>query len=188
MLKEFFSIPIYPDNENYRRELFKDTKITERSCLLDGHFCKYPVIFLSLKVWRYLLLQTVLLICSFFVLSYQDCDVVTWSDMQATICKKLADLYKEHEYIYDKLDKYERLNFDQIRFGKLQLEITKDALVDLSNYLRTYHRRRCIVLIDEYDHPMEIAYQHQYYEEARRFFSSLFEALLKVSICYSCLP
>ena len=57
MLKEFFSIPIHPDNENYHRELFKDTKIMkEKSDLFDDYFCKYPVIFLSLKVWHYLLL------------------------------------------------------------------------------------------------------------------------------------
>lgn len=53
MLRDFFSIPIHPDNEDYRRELFVDTKIMERSDHFDKHFCKYPVIFLSLKVWYY---------------------------------------------------------------------------------------------------------------------------------------
>ena len=51
MLRDFFSIPIHPDNEDYRRELFVDTKIMkERPNLFDDYFCKYPVIFLSLKV------------------------------------------------------------------------------------------------------------------------------------------
>ncbi len=51
MLRDFFSIPIHPDNKDYRRELFKDTKIMkERPELFDDYFCKYPVIFLSLKV------------------------------------------------------------------------------------------------------------------------------------------
>ena len=57
MLRDFFSIPIHPDNEDYRRELFNDTKIMGRLDLFDKHFCKYPVIFLSLKVWCYLLLR-----------------------------------------------------------------------------------------------------------------------------------
>ena len=115
------------------------------------------------------------------MLPYQDCDGETWSNMQATFCKKLAGLYKEHEYVYDKLDKYEKLNFDKIRSGILQYEITKDALVDLSKYLKSYHRNKCIVLIDEYDHPLDVAYRYQYYKEARGFFASLFGALLKVS-------
>jgi hypothetical protein len=56
MLRDFFSIPVHPDNEDYRRELFVDTKIMkERPNLFVDYFCKYPVIFLSLKVC-YLLL------------------------------------------------------------------------------------------------------------------------------------
>ena len=101
--------------------------------------------------------------------------------MQATLCKKLAGLYKEHKYVYDKLDEYEKLNFDKVHSGILQYAITKDALVDLSKYLKDYHKKKCIVLIDEYDHTLDIAYRYQYYEEARGFFASLFGALLKVS-------
>jgi len=101
--------------------------------------------------------------------------------MQATLCKKLAELYKKHEYVYYKLDTYEKSNFDKIRSGILQYEITKDALVDLSKYLKSYHRNKCIVLIDEYDHPLDVAYRYQYYKEACGFFASLFGALLKVS-------
>ena len=51
MLRDFFSIPIHLDNEDYRCELFKDTKIMGRLDLFDNYFFKYPVIFLSLKVW-----------------------------------------------------------------------------------------------------------------------------------------
>jgi hypothetical protein len=51
MLRDFFSIPIHPDNEDYRRELYKDTKVMkEKPDLFDEYFCKHPVIFLSLKV------------------------------------------------------------------------------------------------------------------------------------------
>ncbi|CAG8751825.1 1513_t:CDS:2, partial [Gigaspora rosea] len=98
MLKEFFSIPIYPDNENYRYELFRDTKIAERSCLFESHFCKYPVIFLSLK-------------------GFDDCD--TWLKMEALLCHKLALLYQEHEYIYDILNGYEKLQFNNMSSGKM---------------------------------------------------------------------
>jgi len=56
MLRDFFSIPIHPDNKDYRRELFKGTKIMGRPDILENYFCEYPVIFLSLKVWCYLLL------------------------------------------------------------------------------------------------------------------------------------
>jgi hypothetical protein len=121
MLKEFFSVPIYPD---YRHELFRDTKITERSDLFDGHFYKYPVIFLSLKVWCYLLLCTAnrfvdLCIFTFLFQGFDGCD--TWFNMRDLLCEKLASLYKEHRYINDILDNYEKSRFNKIRSGDLNM-------------------------------------------------------------------
>ncbi|RGB31707.1 hypothetical protein C1646_708301 [Rhizophagus diaphanus] len=181
MLKEFFSIPIYPDNENYRRELFRDTKITEHvysivtfaSIRLSSYLSRYGVI-------CFCTLQTVLLICLFFTFLFQGFDTCdTWLKMEALLCQELASLYKEHFYINDILDGYEKLRFNKILSGDFEHAVIIKSLEHLSKYLRTYHRRRCIVLVDEYDHPMEIAYRYHYYEEARGFFSSLFGALLK---------
>ena len=90
-------------------------------------------------------------------------------------------LYKNYNYVYDKLDPYEKTRFSQIRSEDENYKRMYDALVDLSRYLKTYHRSKCIVLIDEYDHPLDVAYRYQYYDEARGFFASLFGALLKVS-------
>ena len=147
---------------------------------LSLYLSRYGVgLFLQLNF----LLQTVLLIhLFFFMFICQDCDGTTWLEMQNALCKKLAELYDEHEYVYNKLSKFEKRHFDQIYSGILQYEITKDALVDLSKYLKNYHNKRCIVLIDEYDHPLNTAYHEGFYREARSFFASLFGALLKVNI------
>ncbi|PKC01269.1 DUF1703-domain-containing protein [Rhizophagus irregularis] len=158
MLRDFFSIPIHPDNKKYRRELFVDMKIMEKQSLFDTHFCKYPVIFLSLK-------------------NFDGCE--TWSKMKIKLFGMFAMLYKNHNYVYDKLDPYEKTRFSQIRSEDENCKRMDDVLVDLSRYLKDYHGKECIVLIDEYDHPLDIAYRYQYYEEARGFFASLFGALLK---------
>ena len=99
----------------------------------------------------------------------------------------LATLYKNHSYVYDRLDQYEKTRFCQIRSEDENCKRIDDALVDLSIHLKEYHRSKCIVLIDEYDHPLDIAYRYGYYEEARGFFASLFGALLKVSIYFDCI-
>lgn len=55
MLENFFACPIEPDNKEHRQELFIGSKIwNEKRELFDEHFCKYPVISLSLKVQSYL--------------------------------------------------------------------------------------------------------------------------------------
>ncbi|RIA88776.1 AAA-ATPase-like domain-containing protein [Glomus cerebriforme] len=69
--------------------------------------------------------------------------------------------------------------FDSISSGKFEDDVTEDALFYLFKYLKDYHKNKCIVLIDEYNYPLDIAYQYQYYEKARDFFASLFEAFLK---------
>jgi hypothetical protein len=102
--------------------------------------------------------------------------------MKALLCQELASLYKEHGYINNILNDYEKLQFNKILSGDFEHTIIIKSLEYLSKYLRTYHKKKCIVLVDEYDHPMEIAYQYQYYKKARNFFSFLFEALFKVNI------
>ncbi|CAG8654079.1 950_t:CDS:2 [Funneliformis mosseae] len=69
-------------------------------------------------------------------------------------------------YVYDKLDPYEKTRFSQIRSEDENCRLIYDALVDLSGYLTDFHRSKCIVLIDEYDHPLVVDYRYQYYEEA----------------------
>ena len=104
--------------------------------------------------------------------------------MQDKLRKKLAELYNKYRYVYDvydELNHFEKENFDLILKGNLKDKVMEDALIDLSRHLKNHHQNKCIVLIDEYDHPLEVAYRYQYYEEARGFFTSLFGALLKVS-------
>ncbi|RHZ77833.1 hypothetical protein Glove_172g41 [Diversispora epigaea] len=45
-------------------------------------------------------------------------------------------------------------------------------------YLRQHYKKQCIVLIDEYDSPMECAYNEGYYKEANYFFKDMFSSLL----------
>jgi hypothetical protein len=191
MLKDFFSIPIHPDNVDYRRELFKDTKIMkERPNFFDDYFCKYPVIFFSFKVWSYLLYLTINIYESsylfpFFCQDYETCK--TWSMMQDQLCQQLITLYKKHQYVYDKISYSipNKSRFESIISGKFKHGITNNALLYLSKYLNDFHKSRCIILIDEYDHPLDVAYRNQYYEKAHGFFASLFGALLKVNTYYS---
>jgi hypothetical protein len=105
--------------------------------------------------------------------------------MQALLCEKLASLYEEHRYISDTLNDFEKSQFNKIRSGDFETETTINSLIKLSKYLKDYHGNKCIVLIDEYDYPLNVAYQYQYYEKAHGFFACLFGELLKVSTHYS---
>jgi hypothetical protein len=105
--------------------------------------------------------------------------------MKDAVCGTVRSLYKEHSYLINDsvtmLDKPDIERFELIR-GESNYPRVEDTLLELSAHLARHHREKCIILIDEYDHPMDVAYRKGYYEEARDFFSALMGKLLKVNI------
>ncbi|CAG8481264.1 8248_t:CDS:2, partial [Diversispora eburnea] len=71
----------------------------------------------------------------------------------------------EHRYLIK--DLYQRILEGDLTYSESVLVF---ALKELSIYLRNYYKERCIVLIDEYDSPMECAYNNGYYKNANEFF------------------
>ena len=57
------------------------------------------------------------------------------------------------------------------------------AIKTLSKFLKQHHGKNAIILIDEYDVPLENAYSRGYYEEMVSFIRSLFESALKTNDC-----
>jgi hypothetical protein len=78
--------------------------------------------------------------------------------MKIKLFGMLAGLYEEHSYVSESLSEYKNKRFNQIRSEDDNCKRVYDALVELSKYLKDYHKSKCIVLIDEYDHPLDVAY------------------------------
>ncbi|MGN0483838.1 MAG: AAA family ATPase, partial [Lachnospiraceae bacterium] len=91
--------------------------------------------------------------------------------------------YDRHKYVLngDQLSEKEKEKYRQI------LEETADAgdyataLKWLSFYLKKYHEKNVIILIDEYDVPLENAYFRDFYDQMVDFIRSLFESALKTN-------
>ena len=56
----------------------------------------------------------------------------------------LAGLYEEHKYVFESLSKYQNKRFNQIRSEDENCKRMYDALVELSKYLKDYHKSKCI--------------------------------------------
>ena len=71
------------------------------------------------------------------------------------------------------------------RFRKVSAEmedtIASDSLNALSNYLSRYYGRKVIILLDEYDTPMQEAYVYGYWREIVEFIRTLFNATFKTN-------
>jgi hypothetical protein len=106
------------------------------------------------------------------------------------IHNRISLLFRDHLYLLDsnKFDLYTKKQFQSI--VNCEERYTQTSLKFLSQLLTKYHGSPCIVLIDEYDAPLECAYNndsddktdegYKYLIKAKTFFGALFSGLLKV--------
>ncbi|NFS29246.1 AAA family ATPase [Clostridium botulinum] len=145
------------ENNSY---LFENLNIMEAGEEYVSHMGQYPVINLSLKSAKQ----------PNFELAY------------ISIARRIAEEYKRHEYIL----KSENLKNEKERFLKILKEQGDegdytDSIFFLSQCLEKYHNKKVIILIDEYDVPLENAFFEGFYDKIIAFLRSLFESALKTN-------
>ena len=155
MLYYFFSI-----KEKENAYLFNDLYISKNKEALE-HQNKYPTIFISLKEMKNLTFDAQ--ISSFSSIIYEllekNLEILSASQLTDATKKKLNSLHDETTSIED----------------------LKFSLRVISNALYTHYHQKVIVLIDEYDVPLQSAYQNNYYDEMVDFLRSVFSSALKTN-------
>ena len=150
MLKYFFDVREAEEN----RKLFKGLEIQKSSYFKEQG--KYPVIFISMK----------------------DIKEMSFDRAITEVKNLLSSLYNQFEFIREKLNENELIEFNNIWLEKNDNNLRK-ALLNLAIFLQKYYQKKVIVLIDEYDTPLVSAYRYGYYREAKNFFSGLYGSVLK---------
>ena len=150
MLKYFYDIEKNTEN----RKLFDGLYISNSLAMSEQG--KYPVIFLSFK----------------------DVKADSSLEMMENIAILMKNLYDKFEYIREKLNQSNLMEFDEIWLKKDNANL-RGALLNLCSYLKEYYNQDVILLIDEYDTPMVSAYEHGYYDEIKMFFTTLYGSALK---------
>lgn len=155
MLYYFFSI-----KEKENAYLFDGLNITKNKDALK-HQNKYPTIFISLKEMKSLTFDAQ--ISSFSNVIYE----LLEKNLEILSSDQLSDTIKD---ILNKLHNRSSC-----------IEDLKISLRVITNALYTYYQQKVIVLIDEYDVPLQAAYQNNYYEEMVEFLRSVFSSALKTN-------
>lgn len=155
MLYYFFSI-----KEKENAYLFDGLNISKNKDALK-HQNKYPTIFISLKEMKSLTFDAQ--ISSFSNVIYE----LLEKNLEILSSDQLSDTTKD---ILKKLHNRSSI-----------VEDLKISLRVITNALYTYYQQKVIVLIDEYDVPLQAAYQNNYYEEMVEFLRSVFSSALKTN-------
>ena len=154
MIKCFFSNEYRDRGDLFEGlDILKDEKYRE----LQG---TYPVIFLS------------------FAAIKQN----NYQDTIAKIKKIICSLYQSFIFLkdWDGLTDEEKNNVKRI--SEDMSDVTaQSAINELSNYLSRYYGKKVIILLDEYDTPMQEAYVNGYWEELVAFTRSLFNSTFKTN-------
>ena len=97
--------------------------------------------------------------------------------------KTIAEEFRRHRYVCREniLESDEKQRFQDIIEGIADPDDYATALAFLSRCLRKYHESNVVILIDEYDVPMENAYFRGFYDQMMDFIRSLFESALKTN-------
>ena len=98
------------------------------------------------------------------------------------ICHILTNLYSANRFLMEQgiLDAQERLFFQSVSADMDNMTATM-AIHQLSLYLSRYYGKKVIILLDEYDTPMQEAYVHGYWDEMASFMRSMFNSTFKTN-------
>ena len=142
-------------------ELFQDLKIWKE----EGYrqYCgKYPVIYISFKDIKY---------------NY-------WKDSLEAIQMLISDEYKNHKYLVsaDSFEENELEYFNNIITQKVTISDVVISLKKLTEYLYKHHKERVVIIIDEYDTPIECSYVKGFYTELIDFMKNFLGGCLKDNV------
>ena len=152
MLRSFFEI-------GTDKSLFDGLYISQNKSLCDEHMGKYPVIFLTLK----------------------GVEGLTFAKAKSMLSEIIKDEADRH-YILNSsetLTSVDRESFMKILTGNE--ENIENSLKTLSRLLYKHYGQKVVILIDEYDVPLDKAYQNGYYHEMVSLIRGLFGQALKTN-------
>jgi hypothetical protein len=152
MLRYFFE-----KVDSSREGLFHDLAIWQQGETYTRHQGKYPVMFLTFK----------------------DVKCSKWADCEVELRRVIADEYRKHQYVLDILDEDMQKEYRDIMRLAATDSAYRNSLKNLTVWLERYYGQRVVILIDEYDTPIQQGYLYDYYDDVIGFMRIFLSGALK---------
>ncbi len=152
-INEFFNIENKEENQN----LFKGLYIQKSKYIEEQG--KYPVIKMNLKSLQ----------------------ATNWETMYEQMQEEIRQLFESKRYVTSILNDQEKELFEKFTGKKAAQSEYEQSIKILSQYMKRYYNKNTILLIDEYDVPIQKGYMQGFYKEVINFIKNLFHNSLKTN-------
>lgn len=170
------------------RRFGKTLNMSMTECFFSNKYAGRSDLFEGLSIWeekspdgeyRYRKLQGIFPV---IFLSFANVKAATYREMIFKITKVIADLYEKNHYLLSAnlLSENEYIYYKNIKIG-MDAELATDAVNMMAYFMQRHYGQKVIILLDEYDTPMQDAWISGYWEDTVRFFSGLFNSTFKTN-------
>lgn len=164
------------------RRFGKTLNMSMLECFFSNRYAGRGDLFEGLSVWEDEAYRQIQGTYPVIFLSFADVKADNIQDAKRQVKMKVAELYKNNRVLLNDIifDDDEKQEFRQTNVGMDDAECSM-SLKQLCNYYERYYNKKTIILLDEYDTPMQEAYIHGYWDEFTAFLRSFFNATFKTN-------
>ncbi len=170
------------------RRFGKTLNMSMMECFFSNKYAGRSELFEGLSIWeeksldgeyRYRRLQGTFPV---IFLSFANVKATTYKEMLFKITEVITDLYNKNDYLLEGnlLNEREQKYYQEIELG-MRSELAAGAIRSMAGFMQRYYGQKVIIILDEYDTPMQDAWILGYWEEIVRFFSGLFNSTFKTN-------
>ena len=164
------------------RRFGKTLNMSMTECFFSNKYANRSDLFEGLSIWqeeKYRKLQGTYPV---IFLSFAAVKAGNLKDAKTQIKQEIARLYEENRYLMQKdiFSQNERELYNAVTVNMNDVT-AQDSLRSLSAWMERYYNKKVIILLDEYDTPMQEAYVQGYWDEFTAFVRSLFNATFKTN-------
>ena len=170
------------------RRFGKTLNMSMTECFFSNKYADRSDLFEGLSIWeekspdgeyKYRKLQGTF---SVIFLSFANVKAASYEEMIFKISQVITDLYNENDYLLEEnlLNEKEQEYYHNIKPG-MDAKLATDAIRSMAGFMQRQYGQKVIILLDEYDTPMQDAWISGYWEETTSFFSGLFNSTFKTN-------
>lgn len=168
------------------RRFGKTLNMSMLECFFSDRYAGRSDLFEGLSIWseeKYRELQGTFPV---IFMTFANVKAVKYADMEYKITKVIADLYEQNRYLLESglLSGNEREYYESIKPG-MDEKVASDAVHSMVNFMQRFYGKDVIIILDEYDTPMQEAWLNGYWDEAVDFLRDFFNSTFKTnrSLC-----